>query len=48
MGGAIILFTSWYYFFSNWGTEIDPEFKSYHNGNAEPKGFGKFFHSLSI
>lgn len=26
-------------FFSNWGTETDPEFK-YHNGNADPKGFG--------
>ncbi|KAG1656995.1 Lactoylglutathione lyase [Nymphon striatum] len=23
----------------NWGTENDPEFK-YHNGNADPKGFG--------
>lgn len=24
----------------NWGTESDPEFKGYHNGNAEPRGFG--------
>ncbi|XP_065029530.1 lactoylglutathione lyase-like [Musa acuminata AAA Group] len=24
----------------NWGTEIDPEFKGYHNGNSEPRGFG--------
>ncbi|CAK9167567.1 unnamed protein product [Ilex paraguariensis] len=23
----------------NWGTEIDPEFKGYHNGNSEPRGF---------
>lgn len=27
-------------FCSNWGTENDPNFK-YHNGNQEPKGFGK-------
>lgn len=27
---------------SNWGTENDPEF-NYHNGNTEPKGFGKNF-----
>lgn len=26
--------------FSNWGTESDPEFKGYHNGNSEPRGFG--------
>lgn len=24
----------------NWGTENDPEFKGYHNGNSEPRGFG--------
>jgi lactoylglutathione lyase len=24
----------------NHGTELDAEFKGYHNGNAEPKGFG--------
>ncbi|CAM8886377.1 unnamed protein product [Rhodiola kirilowii] len=24
----------------NWGTESDPEFKGYHNGNTEPRGFG--------
>lgn len=24
----------------NWGTESDPEFAGYHNGNADPKGFG--------
>ena len=24
----------------NWGTEDDPNFKSYHNGNSEPRGFG--------
>lgn len=24
----------------NWGTESDPEFKGYHNGNMEPRGFG--------
>ena len=24
----------------NWGTETDPNFKGYHNGNAEPRGFG--------
>ncbi|XP_069117789.1 lactoylglutathione lyase-like [Argopecten irradians] len=24
----------------NWGTESDPEFSSYHNGNTEPRGFG--------
>ncbi|KAI3511825.1 hypothetical protein L1887_18984 [Cichorium endivia] len=25
---------------SNWGTEKDPTFKAYHNGNSEPQGFG--------
>ncbi|KAI9084187.1 hypothetical protein K1719_033858 [Acacia pycnantha] len=25
---------------TNWGTENDPEFKGYHNGNSEPRGFG--------
>ncbi|KAJ4979082.1 hypothetical protein NE237_009862 [Protea cynaroides] len=24
----------------NWGTESDPDFKGYHNGNADPRGFG--------
>ncbi|XP_033735650.1 lactoylglutathione lyase-like [Pecten maximus] len=24
----------------NWGTETDPEFSNYHNGNSEPRGFG--------
>ncbi|KAL7617594.1 lactoylglutathione lyase isoform X1 [Lactuca sativa] len=24
----------------NWGTEKDPNFKAYHNGNSEPRGFG--------
>ncbi|GGB29048.1 lactoylglutathione lyase [Tistrella bauzanensis] len=24
----------------NWGTETDPDFAGYHNGNAEPRGFG--------
>ena len=24
----------------NHGTETDPEFKGYHNGNSEPRGFG--------
>ena len=24
----------------NWGTESDAEFKGYHNGNSEPRGFG--------
>jgi lactoylglutathione lyase len=24
----------------NWGTESDPEFGGYHNGNSEPRGFG--------
>ncbi|CAL5424161.1 unnamed protein product [Camellia sinensis] len=24
----------------NWGTESDPDFKGYHNGNSEPCGFG--------
>ena len=24
----------------NWGTENDPEFAGYHNGNTEPRGFG--------
>lgn len=25
---------------SNWGTENNPDF-AYHNGNSEPRGFGK-------
>lgn len=29
------------WFCSNWGTENDPE-QSYHNGNSDPRGFGKF------
>ncbi|XP_042476794.1 lactoylglutathione lyase isoform X2 [Macadamia integrifolia] len=24
----------------NWGTESDPDFKGYHTGNSEPRGFG--------
>lgn len=24
----------------NWGTESDPNFKGYHNGNSEPRGYG--------
>eukprot|EP00270_Netrium_digitus_P005720 TRINITY_DN1767_c0_g1_i1.p1 TRINITY_DN1767_c0_g1~~TRINITY_DN1767_c0_g1_i1.p1 ORF type:complete len:194 (+),score=32.14 TRINITY_DN1767_c0_g1_i1:27-584(+) len=24
----------------NWGTETDPEFKGYHNGNSDPRGWG--------
>ena len=24
----------------NWGTETDPEFAGYHNGNSDPRGFG--------
>ena len=24
----------------NWGTESDPEFEGYHNGNEAPRGFG--------
>jgi lactoylglutathione lyase len=27
-------------FDSNWGTESDPNFKGYHNGNSEPRGYG--------
>ncbi len=27
-------------FVSNWGTESDPEFKGYHHGNTDPRGFG--------
>lgn len=29
--------------YSNWGTESDPEFKGYHNGNSEPRGFGMWY-----
>jgi lactoylglutathione lyase len=25
----------------NWGTESDPDFPGYHNGNQNPKGFGE-------
>ena len=28
------------YYYSNWNTENDPTFTGYHNGNAEPRGFG--------
>jgi hypothetical protein len=31
---------------SNWGTETDPEFKGYHNGNSDPRGFGNFLSTL--
>lgn len=24
----------------NWGTESDPEFNGYHNGNSDPRGYG--------
>ncbi|KAL3652992.1 hypothetical protein CASFOL_002673 [Castilleja foliolosa] len=24
----------------NWGSETDPDFKGYHNGNSDPRGFG--------
>ncbi len=24
----------------NWGTEADPDFAGYHNGNTDPRGFG--------
>lgn len=24
----------------NWGTEVDPDFAGYHDGNAAPRGFG--------
>ena len=24
----------------NWGTESDPDFAGYHNGNADPRGYG--------
>ncbi|XP_027178640.1 lactoylglutathione lyase isoform X1 [Coffea eugenioides] len=24
----------------NWGTDKDPDFKGYHNGNSDPRGFG--------
>lgn len=24
----------------NWGSELDPDFPGYHNGNSEPRGFG--------
>ena len=35
LGGLIFFFLD-----SNWGTESDPEFKGYHNGNSDPRGFG--------
>lgn len=34
----LVLLYMW--FCSNWGTENDPE-QSYHNGNSDPRGFGK-------
>eukprot|EP00271_Cylindrocystis_brebissonii_P016082 TRINITY_DN39261_c0_g1_i1.p1 TRINITY_DN39261_c0_g1~~TRINITY_DN39261_c0_g1_i1.p1 ORF type:complete len:179 (-),score=41.59 TRINITY_DN39261_c0_g1_i1:691-1227(-) len=27
-------------FTHNWGTESDPNFTAYHNGNSDPRGFG--------
>ena len=36
-----ILVVIWYSFTSNWGTEADPDFQGYHNGNSDPRGFGK-------
>ncbi len=24
----------------NWGTETDPDFGGYHNGNSDPRGYG--------
>ena len=24
----------------NWGTETDPDFQGYHNGNSDPRGYG--------
>lgn len=27
-------------YFSNWGTETDPDAK-YHNGNSDPRGYGR-------
>lgn len=31
-----------FHFYSNWGTETDADFQ-YHNGNRDPKGFGKLY-----
>ena len=27
--------------YSSWGTECDPNFKGYHDGNDDPLGFGE-------
>lgn len=33
--------------FSNWGSESD-ESQSYHNGNSDPRGFGKFVQTKDV
>lgn len=37
---ASVAVLCWLQLTHNWGTESDPEFKGYHSGNSEPKGFG--------